>query len=355
MNATLFLPEYGVKIDDPCCYPLGAMYVTSFLKRLGFKVKVLNFNLFDYDLREELKGQDALYFTGADEFLPAIRAASGMAKERGIKTIIGGVLATFDPESVRPYCDAVVQGEIEKNIHIDNISWPDYEGFGVDEYHRRHAIRYMGILASRGCPFACTFCAHVCKYRERTLDLVADEIDHYIKTYHIEYLVFYDNTLNVRKPRFLEVCRMMRPRKIAWSAAIRADKFDDEMAVAAKDSGCQYFVIGVESFRQDRLDRMNKRLKVEQLKRTLDILHKHNLNYHGNIILGLEDETVEDIAGEVRDLPLGYNLYPVLMQPFCGVKAGSSLTQGQRDHLNHIFTEYATERGMEVLPVCCRN
>lgn len=352
MKAALVLPKYEIKITDPCCYPLGFMYVSAFLKRMGITVKVLNFNIADYDLREELKGQDIVHFTGANEFLPAIKEAAAVAKEHGAKTIIGGVMANFAPELVTAICDTIVTGEIEGTRPIDAIAWPDYEGFGIEEYHRRHDVRYMGILASRGCPFSCSFCAHVCKYRERRLDLVADEIDHYIRQYRIEYLVFNDNTLNVRKSRFLEVCDLMKPRKIAWSAAIRADKFDDEMAVRAKDSGCQYFVIGIESFRQDRLDRMNKRLKVEQLKRTLDALHRHNLNYHGNIILGLDNETVEDIAAEVSELPHGYNLYPVLMQPFCGVKATSKLTLPQREYLNNIFMTYAATNGMEALPVC---
>lgn len=31
MRACLVLPKYGVSIDDPCCYPLGVMYLCAAL------------------------------------------------------------------------------------------------------------------------------------------------------------------------------------------------------------------------------------------------------------------------------------------------------------------------------------
>ena len=73
MNICLILHKYGVSLDDPCIYPIGYMYVSSYLKSIGHKVKVLNYNLWDdYDLVEELKGQDVAGFTGFEEFKPAI-------------------------------------------------------------------------------------------------------------------------------------------------------------------------------------------------------------------------------------------------------------------------------------------
>jgi radical SAM superfamily enzyme YgiQ (UPF0313 family) len=144
---------------------------------------------------------------------------------------------------------------------------------------------------------------------------------------------------------------MAKATKVAWSAAIRADVFDEDMAVAAKNSGCQYFVIGVESFRQDRLDKMNKQIKVKQIVKTLDLLHKHKIGYHGNIILGFADETVEEITREIVGLPKGYNLFPVLAQPFAGTKVKSSLTEDERGNLNGLFIKYAESKGMNTYPV----
>jgi anaerobic magnesium-protoporphyrin IX monomethyl ester cyclase len=238
-----------------------------------------------------------------------------------------------------------------RSMDIDKIPWPDYEGFGIDEYHKRHNIRYMGVLASRGCPYSCTFCASVCKYRERSLDCVSEEIDSYIQRYRIEYLVVYDNTLNVTKDRFMSFCEMMKPKHLAWGAAIRADVFDDEMAKAFKDSGGQYFVVGIESFNQARLDKMNKMLRADQIWSTLNFLHKHDIGYHGNVIMGINGESMDDIVSEVESIPHGYNVFPVLAQSFPGTRISSSLTPDQRDHINRLFTQYAQNSGKSVYPV----
>ncbi len=352
MNAILVLPKYAIDINDPCVWPLGFMYVSSYIKRAWKDVQVLNFNIdSDWHLETEFDGKDIVMLTGGEEFLPEIKRISGIAKSMGIQTTLGGSLATFKTKEMKKYVDVVFRGELGAHTPIDDLPWPDYEGFGIEEYHKRHSIRYMGILASRGCPYSCTFCANVCRYRERDPKAVALEIDHYIKKYRIEMLVFNDNTLNVTKDRFMNICEIIKPRHLSWGAAIRADVFDEEMAVAFKKSGGQYFVIGIESFRQERLDKMNKKLKVDQLKSTLDLLHKKGIGYHGNIILGINGESLDDIVSEVEELPKGYNLFPVLAQPFPGTRILSSLPKDQRDHLNHIFAEYALQRGKSVYPL----
>lgn len=338
-----------LSISDPCCFPLGFMYVSSYIKsRYYFNVKVLNYNLWIYDLEEELKGQDHIYLTGSDEFFEFNSNASQLAHDMGLKVFWGGSLATHNPDMVTPYADVICQGEIDANIPIDRIHWPDYEAFGIDEYHNRHSRKYMGVLTSRNCPYACSFCSSVGKYRERNIRGVEAEIRFYIKKYGIDLIIFNDNTLNVTKPRFIQICDMMRRLKIGWTAAIRADVFDAEMALAAKKSGCEYFVVGVESFRQNKLDMMNKNLKVASLVNTLNILHKFNIKYHGNILLGFKNETIQDIADEVGEIPVEYNVFPMLVQPYLGTKARSSLSLQESQYLGGLFTKYATDKGMKV-------
>lgn len=348
MRICLIQPKYSVSISDPCCYPLGFMHVSSYLKAQGLDVRVLNYNLWDYDLRSEISDCDAIFLTGASEFLEFNKAACLMARELCVKTIVGGALATFNPELIRSYADVVFKGEIERCMPIDDIPWPDYEAFGIEEYHRRHDRRYMGILASRGCPNSCIFCAQVCTYRERNLAKVKEEVEHYIKKYRIDLIVFNDNTTNITKARFMQICSMMKGLKIQWSAAIRADNFDRQMVRAAKDSGCIYFVVGVESFRQNRLDMMNKKLSVADTVRTLNLLHEFDMPYHGNILLGFDGETYGDITDEIGELPFEYNIFPVLVQPYHGTGLKSVISDNERTYLNGVFEDYANSKGMQV-------
>ena len=349
MKSTLYLPKYGVLLDDPCCYPLGFMYVSGILKESGDEVKVLNENLWNYDLREEFKRQDVVYFTGGTEFLERNEGARTIAAGKGCKTVIGGAMATFAPELLSSY-DSILPGEFEWGTPLDRIPYPDYEGFGIDEYHRRHGYKYMGVLASRGCPFSCSFCAQVCKYRQRDLWYVREEIVHYRSKYGIELVVFNDNTLNVTKSRFLEICDIMGQLKILWTAAIRTDVFDAEMARRAKESGCRFFVVGVESFNPERLRLMNKHITVEDTIRTLNLLHDFDIDYSGNVVLGMDGETMDTIVEEVELMPKCYKIFPVLAQPFPGTTFETSITGVQRDALNELFMKNATDKGKSCYP-----
>lgn len=314
---------------------------------MGHKVKVLNYNLWDYDLKEELKDHDIACFTGFEEFKPYVLKDEKVCRELGLEIVIGGALATFN--GIPEFSGFQFKGEIETG-DINDFPYPDYEGFGIGEYHKRHDINYMGILTSRGCPYSCTFCAQTCKFRMRNLKSVFNEIDFYINNYDAEMIVFNDNTLNINKPRWMKICKGMR---IPWSAAIRCQPFDEEMAWAAKTSGCQYLVVGVESFNQNKLDMMNKKIRVKSIYKTLDLLHKYDIDYHGNLLVGFENETAIEITEEIMSSVGGrYNIFPTLVQPFIGTNDGKNrkISTAEVDAFTKIFTEYTEAKGKYCYP-----
>jgi radical SAM superfamily enzyme YgiQ (UPF0313 family) len=323
------------------------MYVSTYLKSLGHNVKVLNYNLWDYDLKEELKGQNVAGFTGFEEFKPYILRDEKICLETGIKTMVGGALATFN--AIPEFNGLKYQGEVEQ---FGKYGLPDYEAFGIDEYHRLHNLKYMGVLTGRGCPYSCTFCSQTCKFKLRNIDNVFAEIDLYKEKYGIEMIVFNDNTFNINKTRFMKFCDGMKDRGLTWSAAVRCSPFDEDMARAAEESGCVYLVVGVESFNQEKLDRLDKKIKTWQITRTLDLLHKYGIDYHGNILVGFEDETLTDISMEINSIPKGYNLFPVMVQPFVGTAEGKKrgITKEQFDGLTKTFTQYIESKGKYCYP-----
>lgn len=363
MKICLVLYKYNNSIDDPCCYPLGFMYISSVLKQAGHEVKVLNYNLWKYNFVEEIKGFDVVLFTGFESFQHSIKFHAEKCKELGIKTILGGALATFRPNEMLKYVDTVVVGEGDLAVHkaieynglllgakpdINTLPYPDYEGFGITEYNKRHKVRYMSILTSRGCPFSCTFCAQTCRYQERNLDDVFNEINLYVDKYEIELLTVVDNTLNVKKDRFLQFCEGMRERKLYWGSSIRCDNFDEEMAIAASKSYCHYLVVGVESLNQDKLDYMNKRISAIQIFNTLELLHKYGIKYHANILLGFENESYSDITKEIASIPPKYNLIPAIVQPYIGTKNGRNrlISKEEESFLGNIFKEYTESKNL---------
>jgi radical SAM superfamily enzyme YgiQ (UPF0313 family) len=365
----MVLHKYNIPLDDPCIYPLGFMYISSVLKNAGHRVKVLNYNLWDYNLKEELAGQDVAMFTGFEEFLPLIKRDAEICRWCGVKTVVGGALATFKPQELVNYVDVVVMGEGEKTVlkavvgrtailatqrvNVDTLPLPDYEGFGIQEYHKRHGRKYMGVLTSRGCPHHCTFCAQTCKFQMREVEDVLAEVDHYVHKYGIDMVIFNDNTLNADINRYIELCKGMATRGIEWGAAIRADNMSEEMVWWSKKSGCVYMVVGVESFNQAKLNKMNKKLQVESTHRTLNLLKDYHIPYHGNVLVGFEDETYEDIVAEIESIPLDFTIFPCFVYPFIGTANGRNrnITEEQYKELDSVFQKRIEEGGKYIYPV----
>lgn len=356
MKVLMVLHKYGVRLADPCCFPLGYMTLSAVLKQAGHDVTINNRNLHD---ASPMAGYDAVLFTGFEDFLPLIKRDAAECRAHGVHTVLGGALATFKPKEMLAHVDTVVVGEGENVIgraltqpgiiygtkpDLSKLPWPDYEGFGVDEYHQRNGWKHIGVLTSRGCPYSCRFCAQTCKTQLRDVDQVMAEVD----SYGDVDIIFNDNTFNLSKKRFMDIAgRMKQP----WSAAIRVDKFDEDMAKSAKDGGCQYFVVGIESFNQGKLDRMNKQIKTEQITNCLNLLHKYGIRYHGNILTGLPGETTQDILDELKDIPAGYNVFPVLVQPFVGTEYQTrSISKEDATAFKSLYAEIAASGNMSMYP-----
>jgi radical SAM superfamily enzyme YgiQ (UPF0313 family) len=366
MKITIVVYKYNIPLDDPCCYPMGIMYISARAKHLGHTVKLLNYNLYEYNFSHEIGDQDIVMFTGYEEFYTQILRDANICRSLGIKTIVGGALATFLPEVMDKICDTVVINEGDSVVDIalrksgivfgyPGTWWdilPDYEGIGIAEYHLRHPLRYMGVLASHGCPYSCTFCAQTCKYQLRPLENVMAEIDSYLVKYNIDMIVFNDNTLNASPLYFNQLVSEMNTRECMWSASIRLDHLNTHIVRRMKESGCVGLVVGVESFNQTRLDKMNKGMTVADIYNGLDLLHKYGINYHGNVIVGLTGETMEDIKKEIMSIPSGYNIFPTFAQPFVGTKEQCKPTITARDKtfLKSAFQDYITAKGKYTYP-----
>jgi radical SAM superfamily enzyme YgiQ (UPF0313 family) len=81
----------------------------------------------------------------------------------------------------------------------------------------------MPMLASRGCPYQCTFCSSpqmwTTRYLLRNPDEVIAEIKHWIATYDITAVQFYDLTAIVKKSWTIEFCQKLLDSgiRLNWS------------------------------------------------------------------------------------------------------------------------------------------
>jgi len=108
--------------------------------------------------------------------------------------------------------------------NIDFIPWPDYKGFEVEKYLRLSPPGISGLnrqntvfmLASRSCPYNCTFCFHTTgkKYRQRSLDNFFEELDYMVSQYNIDFICMSDELFARDIQRVKEFCERIKRYKI---------------------------------------------------------------------------------------------------------------------------------------------
>lgn len=144
------------------------------------------------------------------------------------------------------------------------LSWPD----GLVRRHRHHHHRFdvvpdgygAEVEASRGCPYACSFCAkqdHRDLYRKRPLAPVLEEIDRLIAQ-GVTYLYFIDEIF-LPDRTLLEA---LRARPVRFGVQTRIDLWKVEMLDLLAAAGCVSIEAGVESISHEGREAINKRCRL---------------------------------------------------------------------------------------------
>jgi anaerobic magnesium-protoporphyrin IX monomethyl ester cyclase len=187
--------------------------------------------------------------------------------------------------------------------NLDELPWPArHKMWRVEEMPPK---AHLSIYGSRGCPFKCKYCGgHTSwgyKPRLRSAKHMVDEMEEVTRTYGTRYYYLCDDILLISKPRILEFCDELRARRlnVYWSGQTRAEILDDERLAAMKSAGGQSLSVGVESGSQRILDLVNKGNTVDDVRRCARLLAKHGLRMSAFCMLGLPEETPEDIRATV--------------------------------------------------------
>jgi anaerobic magnesium-protoporphyrin IX monomethyl ester cyclase len=170
-------------------------------------------------------------------------------------------------------------------------------GFGVNRG------RSMPLLASRGCPYECTFCSNPAMWTTRWIprdpsDLL-DEIEYYQKKYGAENFDFYDLTAIVKKSWIIEFCTKIEERGLSffWQlpSGTRSEAIDDEVASWLYRTGCRNLSYSPESGSPTVLERIKKKIKVGSVIKSIRSSYKQGLNVKCNIIFGFPGETLNEV------------------------------------------------------------
>ena len=203
---------------------------------------------------------------------------------------------------------------------LDDLPFPAYELFPMDIYLKNvsHASiigkkTEMDIITSRGCPYNCKYCYHIfgIGVRSRSVDNVIEEIKYLIDKYKIDSLLMLDETFTIDKKRVNEFCTKLSSEKIdiSWSCYARVNLVDREMLDNMRSTGCFRVGYGIESGSQTILDKMEKRVTVEQAKNAIKITREAGLICGMTWMFGYPGETLETLK-ETIDLCKEMLIFP---------------------------------------------
>lgn len=199
-----------------------------------------------------------------------------------------------------------VHGGLSRRIEdVDNLPYPAWDLCSIEEYFIPNWSmgighgRNMPILATRGCPYQCTFCSNpfmwTTRYQMRDVTQVIDEIEFLVDKYEANSIDFFDLTAIVKKNWIIEFCNELQRRKLnlTWQlpSGTRSEALDDETLQAIYDQGCSFLVYAPESANQNTLDAIKKRLKIENLIKSVRSALKIGHTVKINLIIGFPDET----------------------------------------------------------------
>jgi len=205
-------------------------------------------------------------------------------------------------------------GEIIKNRNrklienLDVLPFPDFDDFDLERYFVINH-NHFPIMASRGCPYTCTYCSnHALRkkldgeyVRFRSADNVIEEIELRIKQYSkrgFKYLYVFDDTFILYKDFVYELCNKFKEKRfykyIKWTANVRANLVTDEIMKTMKDAGCYEVRMGVESGSDYIRNTVYKRnMTREQIDNAFKIIKRHGLQLRLDFIVGAPYETLD--------------------------------------------------------------
>ncbi|MBS7288662.1 MAG: radical SAM protein [Candidatus Freyarchaeota archaeon] len=330
--------------------PLGLAYLAAVLEEEGVDVRVLDcvaLNISYEDACREINywSPDIVGVTATTpahyEAVKILRAA----KSAGAFTVAGGPHFTFIDLKVmeeHSFVDCVVRGEGEETFkelikaverggelkeipgvtyrergvvkrapdrplieNLDKLPIPAYHLLPMEKYTFGRQ-RYGTVMTSRGCPFRCSFCASSRlfgkRWRGRSAESVADELELLADKYKVRNVEFLDDTFTLNSKRAEEICNEIRRRglDLSWGCSSRVDTISRGLLRKLKDAGCRIIYYGAESGSQRILNAMRKGVRLAQVIRTFKETAKAGIERLASFILGFPGETLDTIKMTVR-------------------------------------------------------
>jgi len=288
-------------------------------------------------------------------YTSAMKVIEVLKKYNGAPVLVGGIMPTISPEVVIntegvdmicigegegplvDLCNAVAgekplrsipnlwikeDGYVHKNalrplIDINTVPEQDWEPFDKRHFYRAYkgeVYRNGSFEFARGCTKMCSFCVapklretqkNLGKYhRFKNPEFVIEEIVNKVKKYNLNLIHFGDTDfLFGMKASTLKTFAELYKKYIELPFLIQtgADAITEEKMKLLKIAGCDNISIGVESGSEKiRKQVLNKHVSNKRIVEAFRLGRKYKVRITANYMLGLPDETEEDILDTIK-------------------------------------------------------
>ena len=362
MRILFIYPNLNAQIG----FNYGLAFLSAVLKSAGHTTKLLNLNeKLGYPLDWDRIKKDIESFAPqligismvTNQYRYCREIAAAIKKEFNIPIIGGGIHATADPEGVMDsgYFDFVCIGEGENALKelvarlergedytdipnlwvrlngkvirnkvspfVDLATLPpkDYELFDFQQMIDAKG-GWVGVMASRGCPYRCTYCfnhqmvniykndlqvtegaLHYIRYHP--VSAVIKELRYLINTYqNIKTFIFDDDIFTLDKSYLREFCKSYRQEiGIPFVVNGHVKNFDSERANLLKESGCIIVKFGLESGSERiRREILRRPMTNQEIIKSFAVAHQAGLHTSAFVMFGFPYETKEDILMTIK-------------------------------------------------------
>ena len=242
-------------------------------------------------------------------------------RQRGVPVILGGMHPTLIPDEALRYADSIFMGDAELvwSQVVDDARRGTlrkvYEGApgvaqigGVmprrDLYKGKGYLPMMLLQYTRGCRFACSFCAVSEYFDKRTYVRRIDEVLEEIEKEGRRFLFFVDDNIASDQKALKELCRELIPLNLKWFSQASLDVTrDEELIKLMADSGCVGNVMGFESITAASLRDAKKSPNLPgfcNYTKEVAILREYGMQTWAAFTLGYDHDTYDSIMATME-------------------------------------------------------
>ncbi|WP_321493073.1 B12-binding domain-containing radical SAM protein [uncultured Desulfobacter sp.] len=187
---------------------------------------------------------------------------------------------------------------------MDKIDW---------HFYQRNKKAAITIVASRGCPFSCSYCAvssssNYAGFRMRPVKDVLDEITLQAKSKQIGFIDFEDENLTLKKSWVLELLGGIRQIFKGQETELRAmnglfpPSLDKEILTAMKETGFKTLNLSVGSFSATQLKRFKRPDVREAHDRVLDMARELDMDCVSYLLGAAPGQTADTTLNDLLTL-----------------------------------------------------